>query len=54
MPENANGQGVKMVIVYKCQFCGEESPKKEWKEEGQVCPKCGKKYDYQLAQDSEE
>lgn len=40
--------------VYKCQFCGEESPIKEWGKDGQTCPKCGKKYDWMLAQDSEE
>lgn len=37
---------------YRCQFCGEESPAKEWKND--VCPECGRKYDCILAQDSEE
>jgi Zn finger protein HypA/HybF involved in hydrogenase expression len=37
---------------YRCQFCGEETAEAEWKED--ICPKCGKKYDFLLAQDSEE
>lgn len=33
---------------YICQHCGESSPIKEWKGDGDICPKCGKKYDPQL------
>ena len=35
--------------TYRCQFCGQESPKKEWKDKGQTCPKCDRKYDWMLA-----
>lgn len=38
--------------VYCCQFCNEDSPIAEWIAD--ICPKCGKKYDAILAQDSEE
>lgn len=38
---------------YKCQFCGDESPIKEWGRDGHECPKCKKEYDAILAQDSE-
>ncbi len=38
--------------TYRCQFCGESSPQKDWVED--ACPLCGRKYDYILAQDSEE
>jgi len=37
---------------YRCQFCGYEG--KGWLEGSFVCPKCGRKYDALLAQDSEE
>jgi len=40
--------------TYRCQFCGESSPVKEWKSDGYECPKCGCMYDYVAAQDSEE
>ena len=36
----------------KCQFCGYVG--KGWLNEGMTCPKCGKDYDWSLAQDSEE
>jgi Zn finger protein HypA/HybF involved in hydrogenase expression len=46
----------KSVVVvsddYRCQFCGKESPRPKWKKD--KCPKCGRKYDCILAQDSEE
>ncbi len=38
--------------IYKCQFCSYEGS--GWLNKGQTCPKCGKDYDWQLAQDSEE
>ncbi len=38
--------------MYRCQFCEKESPAKDWKKDR--CPKCGRQYDVQLAQDSEE
>ena len=38
--------------IYLCQFCGKESPSKDWITD--KCPKCKKKYDVLLAQDSEE
>lgn len=38
--------------IYKCQFCLAETLKKHWKDD--KCPVCGKKYNVQLAQDSEE
>ena len=37
---------------YKCQYCGEISPGKDWIND--ACPKCNKKYNWILAQDSEE
>jgi DNA-directed RNA polymerase subunit RPC12/RpoP len=43
-----------MTKVYRCQFCGEESESTEWGEDDQTCPNCGRRYDWQLAQDSEE
>jgi len=39
---------------YRCQFCGETSPVKEWKNQGATCPKCGRDYDWLLAQESED
>lgn len=39
---------------YICQFCGQRSPAREWKKNKDVCPKCGKKYDYVMAMDCEE
>lgn len=41
-----------MPTLIRCQFCGEESPKKEWGKDD-VCPKCGKPYNAILAQDEE-
>jgi len=38
--------------IYKCQFCEYEGD--GWLNDGQTCPKCGKNYDWLLAQDSEE
>jgi hypothetical protein len=38
--------------INKCQFCIKESPKHLWVKD--ACPCCGEKYDYILAQDSEE
>jgi hypothetical protein len=38
--------------VYLCQFCGKNSLVSEWNKD--ICPKCGKSYDVQMAQDSEE
>lgn len=37
---------------YRCQFCGEVSPRKDWLDD--ACPKCKRKYDALLAQDSED
>ena len=39
--------------VYRCQFCGDESPAKNWTEVDE-CPKCGRKYDAMLAQDDDD
>lgn len=39
-------------IMYRCQFCGKESRKSEWKDD--KCPKCKREYDWMIAQDSEE
>ena len=39
---------------YRCQFCGERSPVSEWKDSGETCPCCGAKYDWMLAQDTED
>lgn len=36
----------------RCQFCGQTSFAEWWKDDH--CPMCKKKYDPQLAQDSEE
>lgn len=38
--------------TYICQFCGEETNAKDWKND--KCPECGELYNVQLAQDSEE
>ena len=35
---------------YICQFCGYDGT--GWKNKGDECPKCGRNYDYILAQDS--
>ena len=40
-------------ITYRCQFCGEETPRKEWLNKGQTCPRCGEDYNWMLAQESE-
>jgi len=40
--------------TYRCQFCGKSSIVSEWGNGGDDCPKCGKTYDWMLAQDSEE
>ena len=37
---------------YICQFCGKETPIKDWHDD--KCPECGCKYDANLAQDSED
>lgn len=37
---------------YQCQFCGEVSARREWKNKGQTCPKCGRDHDPLLAQDA--
>ena len=39
---------------YRCQFCGETSPVKKWKSSGEECPKCGRIYDYMLAQEGDD
>lgn len=35
---------------YICQFCGYDGI--GWKDRGDLCPKCGRRYDYVFAQDS--
>lgn len=40
------------VLVYRCQFCEEESPAKEWKDD--KCPKCKRAYDPMLAQEGDD
>ena len=47
------GELLKRQIYWRCQFCGLHSLRKEWKDGGQVCPKCGARYNWILAQDSE-
>ncbi len=42
-----------VVLQYKCQFCGQSSPIAQWTNRRQTCPKCGRDYDWRLAQDSE-
>lgn len=39
-------------IMYRCQFCEEESPKSQWKDD--KCPKCKRKYDPILAQEGDD
>lgn len=40
------------VLYFKCQFCEEESPASEWKEN--QCPRCKKRYDPMLAQEGDD
>ena len=40
--------------MYRCQFCGQDSPARQWKKLKDKCPKCGEEYNVLLAQDSEE
>jgi hypothetical protein len=42
----------KKIETYICQFCGEETPAKDWIKD--KCPKCKKEYNVIMAQDSEE
>ena len=37
---------------WRCQFCGQITISEDWQDD--KCPKCGRKYDTILAQDSEE
>lgn len=39
-------------ITYICQFCAKETPAKDWIAD--KCPKCGRQYNWMIAQDSEE
>lgn len=39
------------MTEYKCQFCGYVGG--GWFKNGMVCPKCGKAYEWILAQDTE-
>jgi Zn finger protein HypA/HybF involved in hydrogenase expression len=41
-----------IVVEYKCQFCEEESPAKDW--EDNKCPKCKRSYDPMLAQEMDD
>ncbi len=50
--QNVEGEMTRENEILKCQFCGYEG--KGWLNKGQTCPKYGKNYDWQLAQDSEE
>lgn len=36
------------VVEYRCQFCHEASPVRDWKAKDEHCPKCGKKFDPNL------
>jgi hypothetical protein len=40
--------------VYRCQFCGKEALAKEWNQDGNECPACGRMYDWILAQDEDD
>lgn len=40
------------VEVYRCQFCGAESPAAEWVADR--CPLCGREYDPILAQEEDD
>ena len=51
-PESAR-ERKKALWGYICQFCGVESPVRDWRERSQECPFCGELYVYLLAQDSE-
>ena len=42
----------KEVLTYKCQFCEEESPAKNWKDD--KCPLCKRSYDPMLAQEGDD
>lgn len=42
------------LIEYQCQSCGKASAVAEWKGDGDICPKCGRKYDAIVAQDAED
>lgn len=44
----------KEVEIYRCQFCEKDSPKKDWKGGGDICPLCGGKYDCILAQEGDD
>lgn len=39
---------------YRCQFCGEVSPAKEWRKLNDDCPKCGATYNAILAQEGDD
>lgn len=54
MCEECNTAHSQETWDYKCQYCGEESPGNTWCYGGSKCPLCGEKYDYLMAQDSEE
>lgn len=41
-------------LFFKCQFCGNEAPCKEWLDDGYRCPKCNQVYDALKAQEEEE
>lgn len=40
------------VKIYRCQFCEAYSPLAKWV--GDICPKCGEKYDCILAQEGDD
>ena len=41
-------------LLYRCQFCEQESPATVWKRLGDHCPKCGALYDAILAQEGDD
>lgn len=41
-----------VILYYKCQFCEEDSPAKDW--DGDKCPKCKRSYDPMLAQEGDD
>jgi rubrerythrin len=39
---------------YRCQYCGGQFPAKQWKENDDQCPDCGRKYNAIQVQDDKE
>jgi Zn finger protein HypA/HybF involved in hydrogenase expression len=48
----ATAKKKRALPVYRCQFCEQESPARDWKSD--KCPKCGRAYDPILAQEGDD